>query len=215
MLDYELTRHGAGVRLWGDYGTLKRLHGVIHRLVEESHLIEEKDGFVLGLAYDIRKAYERQRSIREQPESTDNPGTQYGVEVVWPLLLIQAGLLRHAMTYLPTGNLEQAVMYELEYVIESALRSAVPATAPDILHAAQRAVLTGYPAVSLKLDSRCIYFLKLGKRQRFAALLPVMQSFDDWYEILAERYPNDLPGNAIPLEAFMACEGLEWPDFNW
>lgn len=62
MLEYKLTPHHAGIALWGDFATLDRLHEFIHHVVEECACIEDKEGFVLGLAYDVRKAFQGQRS---------------------------------------------------------------------------------------------------------------------------------------------------------
>jgi hypothetical protein len=66
MLEFELTPHHAGLTLWGDYAALERLHGFIHRIVEESHVIEDKEGLVLGLS----KAFDRQRSEDSARTST-------------------------------------------------------------------------------------------------------------------------------------------------
>lgn len=115
-----------------------RLYDFVSRVVENSPVIHDKEGFVLGLCYDLRKAYEGQRS--EDWRYTDEDRCRiYGVEVLWPLLLIQMGVLRHAMSFIPTSRLDQAIMYELEHVVESALRAAVPVTADDLLHATFRA----------------------------------------------------------------------------
>ncbi|WP_329099979.1 DUF6904 family protein [Pseudomonas aeruginosa] len=62
MLEYKLTPHHAGVALWGDFAALDKLHEFIHHVVEESVYIEDKEGFVLGLAYDVRKAFQGQRT---------------------------------------------------------------------------------------------------------------------------------------------------------
>ncbi len=56
MLRYELTPNNAGFILWGDSEALNELHELIHYIVDESPLIKVKDGFMLSLAYDIRKA---------------------------------------------------------------------------------------------------------------------------------------------------------------
>ena len=50
MLEFELTPHHAGLSLWGDRAALERLHGFEHRVIAESEVIVDKEGFVLGLA---------------------------------------------------------------------------------------------------------------------------------------------------------------------
>ena len=64
MLRYELTPNNAGFILWGDSEALNELHELIHYIVDESPLIKVKDGFMLSLAYDIRKAREGNRRVQ-------------------------------------------------------------------------------------------------------------------------------------------------------
>ncbi len=65
MLRYELTPNNAGFILWGDSEALNELHELIHYIVDESPLIKVKDGFMLSLAYDIRKAREGNRRVEQ------------------------------------------------------------------------------------------------------------------------------------------------------
>lgn len=44
----------------------------------------------------------------------------YGVEILWPVILVQVGVLRHAMGFTPTNKAYQAAVFDLEHVIESA-----------------------------------------------------------------------------------------------
>lgn len=74
MLRYELTPNNAGFILWGDSEALNELHELIHYIVDESPLIKVKDGFMLSLAYDIRKAREGNRRVEQH---------QYDQHVKW------------------------------------------------------------------------------------------------------------------------------------
>lgn len=49
--------------LIGDYTSLRWLHEVVHDVNERSPLVRKKEGLFLTLAYDARKASERQRDI--------------------------------------------------------------------------------------------------------------------------------------------------------
>ena len=100
MLEFELTRHHTGLILWGDYWSLERLHELIHEIAAESPVIEDKEGLVLGLAYDVRKAFEGQRRQAKRKHHTDTCKI-YGVEILWPVVLVQVGLLRQAMAFVP------------------------------------------------------------------------------------------------------------------
>lgn len=213
MLDYKLTPHHAGVALWGDFATLRRLHSFVHHVVEESDYIEDKEGFVLTLAYDVRKAYEGRRSQDYRAYSEDDRCRIYGVEVLWPVLLVRVGVLRQAMAFIPTNKLDQAIMFELEHVVESAVRAAMPILADEVIHRMRCIGSASYMHLDSVLDSRCRYFIELPAKQRLKALPKLMETFDPMYEFLAETGVSRRPG-AIPPDAFVGnAEG--WPDFEW
>jgi hypothetical protein len=87
MLRYELTPNNAGFILWGDSEALNELHELIHYIVDESPLIKVKDGFMLSLAYDIRKAREGNRRVEQHQYDQHDTYKLYGVELLWPLVL--------------------------------------------------------------------------------------------------------------------------------
>lgn len=85
MLSYRLLKNHAGILLIGDYTSLRWLHEVVHDVNERSPLVREKEGMFLSLAYDVRKAYERQREIILPPPHYDEMGVRYGVQILWPV----------------------------------------------------------------------------------------------------------------------------------
>jgi len=213
MLEYKLTPHHAGVALWGDIATLDLLYEFIHRVVEESIYIEDKEGFVLALAYDVRKAFEGSRSQGYRSYLNDDTCRIYGVEILWPVLLVQIGVLRQAMAFISTNKLDQAIMFELEHVVESAARSAMPIVADEILNRIRCIGNSPYRYLENVLDSRCRYFIELPTKQRLKVLPKLMATFDTMYEFQVKAGISILP-DTIPLSAFVN-NGQEWPDFKW
>jgi hypothetical protein len=68
MFSYKALKNAAGIALFSDYLSLRQANKIIHDVNERSPLIRAKDGFFLGLAYDLRKAYEGQRlTLKEDP----------------------------------------------------------------------------------------------------------------------------------------------------
>ena len=55
------TKYAAGITLWGDFNDLNSLHETIHNLVEGTPFNDEIKDMILGLAYDVRHAYQRDR----------------------------------------------------------------------------------------------------------------------------------------------------------
>lgn len=117
MLRGECTPHGAGIRLSGDFYDFHRLHETIHYLVGEDYDMQE---FVLGLAYEVRKAKSGQREI-VMKGSDDEPSTYYSVDILWPEFLAQVSMLRNLAAYKTTDSAIQSDLYRLEACIENAL----------------------------------------------------------------------------------------------
>lgn len=129
------------------------------------------------------------------------------------MILIQTALLRHAMGFMPTNRLDQSIMYELEYVVESAAGAAVPVTADELLHSSRRASVAPYEHLNSVLDSRCVYFVETAPAKRLKVLHGVMETFDPMYAFLAEKGAT-MPRGIIKPAALDACE-TDWPDFEW
>ncbi|MEB8475919.1 DUF6904 family protein (plasmid) [Acidithiobacillus ferriphilus] len=203
MLGYKPTPKQAGIVLWGDFDTLRRLHEFIFRIIDGSELIEKKESFVLGLAYDVRKAYEGQRRKRLNVEAYDQEDRcmRYGVEILWPVLLAQVGMLRHAMAFMPTNKLDQSIMFELEFIVESAVHETMPRAADELIEQIQHVGSWPHAHIQELISSRSHYFTLLTPRERLKSLSPIMRTLDPLYENLYEIHPGLFP-NAIPPNAF-------------
>jgi len=211
MLECTLNKYHTGLTLWGDYMSLRHLHELIHTVVEGSVVIENKEGFMLGLAYDVRKAQEGQRLKRKSKQAPD-PLVLYGVEILWPVILVQVGLLRHAMGFMPTSKRHHATMFELEYVVEAAIDEAVVADAAEIIEWIPRLGAAPYPHLDSVLTSRCVYFINLPAKKRLQALVPLLESFDPMFDYFSESGPEK--ADRIPQSAFKEGDD-EWPKFEW
>ena len=55
----QLAQKHAGILLVGDHTSLTRLHEVVHEVNDCSPIVIDKEGSFPGLAYDVRKASER------------------------------------------------------------------------------------------------------------------------------------------------------------
>ena len=120
MLTYRLLRNRAGILLAGDYHSLDVLRSAVHQVNEKSPIVRDKEGVFLALAYDARKAIEGQRQVLKPPAGRPEIGVRYGVESLWPTLLLQSRMLRDSLAYLPATLELQAITYALEAVIEYA-----------------------------------------------------------------------------------------------
>lgn len=121
----EPTPQAAGITLQGDYLDLISLHETIHELVKNGPDAEEENNAILGLAYDVRKAYEKQREeVRIGPDEWET--TYQCVNILWPVVILQTNALRHLAAYQPTSREQQANLYRLESCLEKSLMETEP-----------------------------------------------------------------------------------------
>jgi len=128
MLVAKPTRYGAGATIYGDYYDLRGLHETIHSLVRDAPIKEVTSEFVLGLAYDLRHAYQGDRETEAFGVDELDTVKYAGVRVLWPILIPQVALLRWSASFAPTTKADQANLYRLEYCAESSLSEYDPKT---------------------------------------------------------------------------------------
>jgi len=213
VLSYDLSKSCSGVVLIGDYTSLRSLHTVLHDINERSPLIDDKEGLFLGLAYDVRKAFERQRETIEPPAHFEEIGVRYGVNILWPVLLVQQRIMRASLAYIDSSALDQAMTYALESVIEVAIKADFPASSADIIELWKQ-LPTDLRGVA-KLHSRGGLFCSWSKIERARKFKNLLASFSSAYEFsYAERARNEERDLVDPHE-FLQWDGSEWPDPNW
>jgi len=214
VLSHSLLKNHAGILLVGDYTSLTWLHEVVHDVNERSPIVKDKEGSFLGLAYDVRKAYERQREVIKPPKHIEEIGVRYGVQILWPVLMLQQRLLRQSLAFLNHTAKTQTIAYALEAVIEDALREDFGAQAGHIIDLWQR-LDPAQPEVFEMIDSRGAIFSSWTKAQRKAGFAQLLSSFDPMYDRLYDIRLKNGEKNLISPGEFAAWENAEWPDPRW
>lgn len=178
MLTYKLLPNLEGLKLISDYSTLRDLHQMLHDVNEQSPLIADREGFFLGFAYEVRKAYEQQRDVIAPPQGFEEIGIRFGTDLAWPALLLQHRLLRCSLAYIPHKADFQALTYSLEAVIESALLESFGAEAV----AAWQRINASHPAAQERIQSRAEVFKGWTKALRKRHFVDLLDSLDFMYE---------------------------------
>lgn len=214
MLSYRLLKNHAGILLIGDYTSLRWLHEVVHDVNERSPLVRDKEGMFLGLAYDVRKAYERQREIISPPPHYDEMGLRYGVQVLWPVLLLQQRMLRVSLAYLDHSAKTQAISYALEAIIDEALQEDFGAQGRQATALWQR-IDPAQPIVFEMLQSRGAIFCSWTKAERKRRFLQLLTSFDPMYESYYVLRLQQGEKNLLSPGELAQWANAEWPDPRW
>lgn len=214
MLTCQLLKNHAGILLCGDYMTLKALHEVIHIVNEESSLIRNKDGLFLGLAYDVRKSYERERQIIDPPEHFPEIGVRYGVEILWPVILVQSRMLRASLAFFDSNKQQQALTYALEWVLEGAIAQEFKSEAQLLIHHWNR-IDPAHPWAEEKLDSRGALFCSWSKAERRKKLPGLIASLDPMYPLYYRQAVENGETDLLSPEDLDAWNDAEWVDPRW
>lgn len=210
MFRFDLTPNNAGIVFWGDKASLNELYECIHYIVDESPLIKNKEGFILALAYDIRKAREGQRRTEEYLYDFSETYQLYGVELLWPLVLLQAAMLRISMSYIETDKSKLSVMYAFEFIIESALKQFSPDRFEEVTRSAKNASNSDFDWIEDSIDSRCCYFINQSSENRKEQLNKIMNSLDSfWAHYTREKQD-------VKMLSLINNTDWEWPeDITW
>ena len=122
MLFTQPSRYKGGFSLWGDFHDLRSLHETIHFLCDEKGPMDyHTSEYVLGLAYEIRHAYQGDRKEEAFGYDELDKVKYRGAELVWTHILPQMAILRRAAGYQPTDATHQSNLYRMEACIEDAL----------------------------------------------------------------------------------------------
>jgi len=218
MIFAEPTRYRAGLTLYGDYNDLSSLHSTVHQLADQIPLAGHFEEFMLGLAYELRKAYEGQREIKEFGFNALDRISYCGCKLLWPVFLVQVGMLRWAAAFNPTTKSLQANLFRLEAATEDALiRSDIKIGRVCVDWLSD---FRGFPTDYLLqfVEDVCLDYVSEPRpgKARFATLphtLKSTHSFSNEYLAFKERLEQ--------ISKFQKCRPddlasrTEWPDFKW
>lgn len=221
MLKSEPTPHGAGIVLWGDAFDFSSLYETVHKLAQRDLLGENVMEYVLGLAYDFRKAAQSEMvdSLEKKFESQVLPGeAKYmGTRILWPYLLTQVGILRYAAAYLSTTKEMQANLYRLESCAESALLKFDPETGKQCM--CWLSEFSGF------YQNYLLEFVNLQVKE-FISIADGNERFHSLPKFLLSLHPMSneyqaFDGEISTSAAQNACstddlrDKSDWPDFEW
>lgn len=214
MLLGDSTKYGAGFRLIGDYLDLRDLYETIHHFASEGGPIPPRQGeFVMGLAYDVRHAFQGDRDT----ESIEN-SMYFAVDILWPVFLVQVAMLRAIAAYIPTTKSHQATLYRTEACIEEALNAIdadVSLKCCDWLHGFSL-FPHNYLISFISQQTKIYIFSAKTAKSRISNLpkiimdlspiSPAYKKYETDLKIVAEQQKcksNDLYDNS------------DWPEFKW
>jgi hypothetical protein len=217
MLHAHSTKGHAGITLWGDVYDLDRLHQYLHE-ANESAAITDKQSWFLELAYDVRSAKDGQRLHRVEAYDHENESRFFGVQILWPVVLLQTALFRESLAGLPSVSRRlQATTTEFECVVLGALAEVLDTERTERLYRQSRLAAGDPDHIAVMMDSRCRLWIAQMAKRRLRALPWVLESFGPFYDMLAGMsWRREMPGSLGPDDfAKFPDDGQDWPEFKW
>lgn len=128
MYNFSIPDHKQTITIWGTYSSLKQLYEVIHCLNEKLDCIPHKEGVLMGLCYELRKAFQNERCSTQEVgayEFCSDTGEQtphyfhlYGAVINPFILLMSTAYLHHVLLSTEISKLEQGYINLLVDVTE-------------------------------------------------------------------------------------------------
>lgn len=215
MLDYKLLKNHAGIYLTGNYDDMVALRDAVHSINELSPIVHDKEGLMLGLAYDARKAHDGHRVVYPAPSTIPEKGILVGVEILWPVFLLQVRIMRVSLGFMPHDERMQSIVYALESVAKNALQDDFKKSYTDCLDSWLQ-IDPAHPYAEETYDNRCAMFTQWSKKERATYMPSLLRSMDlmfqHHYRMFADSNPEMYP--AI-LEPIVNGLEIEWADPQW
>lgn len=199
MLISKPTKFGTGIEIFGDYNDFRELHSFIHKASKNDVIPYKFQEYLLGLAFEVRKAYEGQREIKDfgnpVPVFEFERNILYvGFRYEWISHLVSIRLLRWSAAYCPTDLSDQSMLFNLESLTLSALSNYSPKKAQEIWE--QIAVLNiftdKYPLQWIQ-ECVCKFLTAPNGKKRFEMipkllfeLSPFSNEYKSFYHILKQ-----------------------------
>ena len=211
MLTASSTRLAAGVTIFGTRDDLERLYDTITAIEERSGVPESIGDFLLGLCYDVRHAFEGRR---ERSKETRDPG----FKVLWPILLLQLGILRSLASGQTLAAEERAILDQLQAAVEAALLEQDPfagAECVEWLHEFGGVSPRYLIAFGPHMTYEYLFETRAGKA-RFQNLPTILWSLDE-SSLPYRRFRKELEKAAAKAgcDPSQLEDTLEWPAIKW
>jgi hypothetical protein len=122
------TKKGLGIELWGTEDELRHFHEVIAKFWgDDSYFnqkgFENRDALISSLSYEIRKAYEGSRLIRNSSHVSKEKTKHFGARISWVHILFSLSALRYNMRFIESIKQDLLVFQNLEESLRQAMYS--------------------------------------------------------------------------------------------
>lgn len=177
MLYMVPTKRGVGVELWGTRGDLEYFYDAITNFfLGEDKLnfpgAENRLKLLSSFSYEVRKAYEGVRLKRSYGHLAMEDQACLGTQFSWVHALFSLAGLKYAMNYQSMSKMDVAMILQLEYWLEKAMRSYDPKGAESLVEYINGGLYGGNDCIYQYMRFINADFIQLGGGKRAFRSLP-------------------------------------------
>ena len=211
------TKRGLGAELWGTYDDLRNVYDVIGKFWNQDDFLhkkefENRDKVSSGFVHEIRKAYESNRLKREHSHFTLDTCDYFGCQFSWVHILFSLSVIRFNMRFFENDKFDLAIMLQLEYWTERAMRDFDEIGARNLKHYIADGTYQGNPyAYQYMRSINAEYFELGGGKTAFRKLSKLLRR-----AVYATDEYNSYHAHLVLEAQRLACEitDLELSDEN-
>lgn len=220
MIFAKPTKYNAGITIYGDYIDFTSMHTSIHEIADEKNNLGEIGEYILGLAYEIRHAYQGDRmTLKIEGGSAKEPAEviYLGFNTLWTVFLPQLAMLRDTASYQTLNRNIHSDLWRLEACAEDALLKADANVGLECLKWLKNAPRFNFNYyLEFIGDSSYSYIHRYKGKRRFKQLPGILRQMS--------HFSKDYKEFAANLEKFAAekncppksiADAREWKDFKW
>lgn len=122
------TKGGLGVELWGTFNDLNNFYEVIGKFWNDENKLnkkgfENRDSLISGFSYEIRKAKDECRLVRNRSHFSFEEQKHFGVQISWVHFLFSLASIKFNMRYRETNKYDMSQILLIEFWLEEAMNS--------------------------------------------------------------------------------------------
>lgn len=219
------TKRGLGIEIWGNYDDLNSLYNVISKFWSDENNLnhigyENRSKLISGFSYEIRKAKDGRRDKRTTSHFSFEPAAYFGTKISWVHFLFSLAAIRYNMRFYETTRLDIAMMLQLEFWLENAMKNFDEIGAKELTALIDDGLYGANPFIyqymrSINLD----YFLLGGGKKAFRKLPELLErgcysnkAYEDYFIFLRDESMR-LKCNISELE--LNDNHINYEDLKW
>lgn len=197
------TKKGFGIEIWGTENDLESFYDVISQFWNDEHFshirgYENRNKLISGFSYEMRKAMEGSRQKRKTSHFSLTQNEYLGTKVSWVHFLFSLAAIRQNMRFVPANKYEIAMILQIEYLLERAMREFDEVGAKQLIPFLENAIFSSNEYLYQYMRSINVdYFLLGGGKGAFRKLSILMMrsvyysaEYSDYLRLLEKDAKN-------------------------